>query len=188
MRVRGQRASNNTSSNVAAILMARAADEDRVPPYDGRSTERGESNSSEELSATVERQLSGTKGGGAGVTASPAEERPVDPDEATDSAPSPPTESARAPPGAARTSPVTTARNQGGGRRRGRHPGTTALRDIDPAGHYRHQPRRQRLSGATTSPPSRQHLGCRESRRTAEVEVREEAFGEEVVVFGRALL
>lgn len=48
-----------------------------VPPYEGRSKGRGSDDISEELTGTVERQLTETKTGRPGATASPAAESPV---------------------------------------------------------------------------------------------------------------
>ena len=48
-----------------------------VPPYDGRSTERGSSESSSALTESVEQQLENSDPGNRGATSSPAEERPV---------------------------------------------------------------------------------------------------------------
>jgi len=61
-----------------------------VPPYEGRSTGFGENEISEDLEGTVERQYAGARGGGAGQTASPAQESPVGPDEVSHEAPDSP--------------------------------------------------------------------------------------------------
>ena len=50
-----------------------------VPPYDGRSRGRGESESSDALTASIERQMEHTDPGNRGATASPADEQPVSP-------------------------------------------------------------------------------------------------------------
>ena len=55
-----------------------------MPPYDGRST------GSDELKGTVERQYGDAEGGGAGQTASPAEESPVGEHEVTHETPDSP--------------------------------------------------------------------------------------------------
>ena len=52
-----------------------------VPPYEGRTKARGESEISDELTDSVARAYGDTRGGGAGQTASPAIESPVRPDE-----------------------------------------------------------------------------------------------------------
>jgi hypothetical protein len=61
-----------------------------VPPYEGRSTGFGEDELSEQLEGTVERQYGGVQAGGAGQTASPAQESPVRPDEVSHDAPGSP--------------------------------------------------------------------------------------------------
>ncbi len=61
-----------------------------VPPYEGRTTGRGDSESTEASASSVERQLGGVTRGGAGQTASPADESPVDPSEVTDRVPETP--------------------------------------------------------------------------------------------------
>ena len=48
-----------------------------VPPYEGRTRARGESDLSDELTGSVARAYGDAKGGGAGQTASPAVESPV---------------------------------------------------------------------------------------------------------------
>jgi hypothetical protein len=55
-----------------------------VPPYEGRSTERGSSESAEALTESIEQQLETTKSGNVGATASPAEEHAVQPEELGD--------------------------------------------------------------------------------------------------------
>jgi hypothetical protein len=60
-----------------------------VPPYEGRTT-GGDGPASEERAESVARQLSETKTGQPGATASPADERPVRDDEVTDQAPTSP--------------------------------------------------------------------------------------------------
>jgi hypothetical protein len=52
-----------------------------VPPYEGRTTGRGESADSQARLEGVAQQLAGAKPGVAGQTASPAHEHPVQPDE-----------------------------------------------------------------------------------------------------------
>ncbi len=54
-------------------------DPENVPPYEGRTTGRGDV--SEDSTGTVERQLADTKTGHPGATASPADENPVGADE-----------------------------------------------------------------------------------------------------------
>jgi hypothetical protein len=61
-----------------------------VPPYEGRSTGFGEGEIGEKLEASVERMYAGTEGGGAGKTASPAQESPVSPDEVSHETPDSP--------------------------------------------------------------------------------------------------
>ena len=61
-----------------------------VPPYEGRTTARGESQISEELTDSVERTYGGAHGGGTSETASPAMESPVRPDEVSHEAPDSP--------------------------------------------------------------------------------------------------
>ena len=61
-----------------------------VPPYEGRTSTRGESQISEELTDSVERIYGDVQGGGAGQTASPAVESPVRPDEVSHEAPESP--------------------------------------------------------------------------------------------------
>jgi len=56
-------------------------DPDLVPPDEGRSTGASDSESSEALTGTVERQLAETKTGNPGATSSPAQESPVHADE-----------------------------------------------------------------------------------------------------------
>src|SRR4051794_4797669 len=56
-----------------------------VPPYDDRTD--GTETSNEDRAEAARRQLSSAKTGGEGRTASPAEERPVSPDEVTDEVP-----------------------------------------------------------------------------------------------------
>ena len=58
-----------------------------VPPYDGRSKSRGESELSEELAESTREQLADAKPGRHGATASAAEESPVRPEEVTDREP-----------------------------------------------------------------------------------------------------
>jgi hypothetical protein len=55
---------------------------DNVPPYEGRSTGRSDE-LGDELTGTIDRQLDETKTGRPGATASPAEERPVSAQTAT---------------------------------------------------------------------------------------------------------
>jgi len=52
-----------------------------VPPYEGRTSGSSRDETSQDLSGTVERQLEETKAGRPGATASPADERPVQPGE-----------------------------------------------------------------------------------------------------------
>lgn len=52
-------------------------DPDNVPPYAGRTTGRGDDESSDALTGTIGRQMAETKTGRPGATASPAEESPV---------------------------------------------------------------------------------------------------------------
>jgi hypothetical protein len=61
-----------------------------VPPYEGRSGERGGSESSEALTESVESQLSETVTGAHGSTASPAVESPVEPSEVSHEVPESP--------------------------------------------------------------------------------------------------
>lgn len=61
-----------------------------VPPYEGRSTGFGESEIGGKLEASVERMYAGTEGGGAGETASPAQESPARPEEVTGDVPDSP--------------------------------------------------------------------------------------------------
>jgi hypothetical protein len=61
-----------------------------VPPYEGRTTERGESEISEELGSSVERMLLDADGGGGGQTASPAVESPVRDEEVSHETPESP--------------------------------------------------------------------------------------------------
>jgi hypothetical protein len=56
-------------------------DPESVPPYEGRTTGRDDSDVSEDLTGTVERQMAETKTGRPGATASPADENPVGADE-----------------------------------------------------------------------------------------------------------
>jgi hypothetical protein len=52
-----------------------------VPPYEGRSTGRSSSATTEANAESIERQLRTASSGNAGATASAAEEHPVDPSE-----------------------------------------------------------------------------------------------------------
>ncbi len=61
-----------------------------VPPYEGRTTARGDSQVSDELTESVERTYGDARGGGAGQTASPAVESPVRSDEVDHEAPDSP--------------------------------------------------------------------------------------------------
>jgi hypothetical protein len=61
-----------------------------VPPYEGRTSARGESQISDELTDSVERIYGDVQGGGAGQTASPAMESRVRPDEVNHEAPESP--------------------------------------------------------------------------------------------------
>jgi len=61
-----------------------------VPPYEGRTTARGESEISDDLTAGVERAYGDARGGGAGQTTSPPMESPVRDDEVTGDAPDSP--------------------------------------------------------------------------------------------------
>ena len=54
-----------------------------VPPYEGRSTGFGEDDIGKKLEESVDRMYAGTEGGGAGQTASPAQESPVRAEEVT---------------------------------------------------------------------------------------------------------
>ena len=54
-----------------------------VPPYDDRSARRGDSESSDALTASIDRQKEHTDPGYPGATASPADEQPVSPGEDT---------------------------------------------------------------------------------------------------------
>ncbi len=56
-------------------------DPSTVPPYEGRTTGSDDDSAADALTGTVERQLENTKTGRPGATASPAEERPVQPGE-----------------------------------------------------------------------------------------------------------
>ncbi len=61
-----------------------------VPPYEGRTKARGESEISEELGASVERMLHDVDRGGGGQTASPAVESPVRDEEVSHETPESP--------------------------------------------------------------------------------------------------
>lgn len=60
-----------------------------VPPYEDRTQGPGDSDSTQERAASVERQLAETASGVHGQTASPADEQPADPAQVTDDAPEP---------------------------------------------------------------------------------------------------
>jgi len=61
-----------------------------VPPYEGRTRERGTSESSEALTESVKSQMAETDSGRPGATASRANESPVEPDEVTHDVPESP--------------------------------------------------------------------------------------------------
>jgi hypothetical protein len=61
-----------------------------VPPYEGRSTEQGSTESAEALTDSIETQLADTATGEHGQTASPAEESPVQPHEVSHEVPETP--------------------------------------------------------------------------------------------------
>jgi len=62
--------------------------DEQAPPYEGRTTARGQSKHGGEQS--VERQMAETHGPGTGATTTPMEEAPAQEDELTDQAPESP--------------------------------------------------------------------------------------------------